>query len=117
MSNVHRMHQFFETLNDFRALPKSVVVARLLFKNARGNMKDANSNSAELDITQDDIAMFMGVSRAYLNKVLAKLSDHNLIELSYRKIKILDLAALEQWIYENLNYDPVDMPSNVPLDG
>lgn len=108
MSNVQRVHQLIETLNDFRALPKAVVVARVLFKNARHLRGDSEVNSVDLDITQDDIAMFIGVTRAYLNKVLAKLSDHGLIELSYRKVRIRDIAALEQWILAHLTYDLVE---------
>lgn len=108
ISNTHRLHQLVETFNDFRALPKSVVVARLLFKNARYQRGSSNVQSVEMEITQDDISMFLGVSRAYLNKVLSQLSDNGLIQLSYRKIRVLDIDALGTWIEDHLTYDPVD---------
>nr|WP_208995393.1 Crp/Fnr family transcriptional regulator [Roseibium hamelinense] len=112
VSNVHRVHQLVEVLNDLRALPKSLVLARLLLKNARHQQSSYNSNTkncVELGLTQDDIAMFLGVSRAYLNKVLGGLSDLGLIKVSYRKVAVLDLAALEAWIQKHLTYDPVEL--------
>lgn len=107
-SNTQRMHQLVETLNDFRALPKRLVVARLLFKNARKQGPVGSNKSVELKITQEDISMFVGVTRAYLNKVLADLCAHGLIEISYRKVRILDMDHFEAWIAENLSYVAVD---------
>ena len=95
-------------LNDLRGLAKPVVLARLLLKNARNAANATDTNTAELDISQEDIAMFLGVTRAYLNKVLGQLSDKGLIEVSYRKVRILDMAALERWIHDNLIYDAVE---------
>lgn len=108
ISNVQRVHKLIETLNDFRALPKAVVVARILFRNARNQEATPLERCVDLDITQDDIAMFIGVSRAYLNKVLAQLSGCGLIELSYRKIRIPDICILERWILDHLTYDLVE---------
>ena len=108
VSNTQRLHQLVEILNDFRALPKRLVVARLLFKNARHQGAIGLNKSVELKITQEDIAMFVGVTRAYLNKVLADLSALGLIEVSYRKIKILDLSQFEAWIDDNLSYVAVE---------
>lgn len=108
VSNVQRVHQLVEILNDLRGLAKPVVLARLLLKNARHTRGTSNSNGVELDISQEDIAMFLGVTRAYLNKVLGQLSDQGLIAISYRKVRVLDMAALEQWIHDNLIYDAVE---------
>jgi len=108
VSNTQRLHQLVEILNDFRALPKRLVVARLLFKNARHQGPIGFNKSLELKITQEDIAMFVGVTRAYLNKVLADLCALGLIEVSYRKIKILDMIQFEAWIDENLAYVAVE---------
>ncbi|AQR61887.1 hypothetical protein BZG35_09660 [Brevundimonas sp. LM2] len=107
-SNVHRVHQLVEALNDLRALPKSVVLARVLLKNARHVADDRQANSVDLAITQEDIAMFLGVTRSYLNKTLGQLCDLDLIELSYRKVRVLDLAALERWINKQLTYATVE---------
>lgn len=108
VSSVNRLHQLFEALNDLRALPKSVVLARVLLKNARHLIGASRANSVELGVTQEDIAMFLGVTRAYLNKVLGQLSGLGLIQVSYRKIHVLDMAALEDWLVEQLTYDTVE---------
>ena len=107
-SNVYRVHQLVEALNDLRALPKSVVLARVLLKNARHIGDDRQANSVDLAITQEDIAMFLGVTRSYLNKTLGQLSELALIEVSYRKIRVVDLAALELWINRQLTYTAVE---------
>lgn len=107
-SNVHRVHQLVEILNDLRGLPKSVVLARTLLKNAKHKQSSMDQNSVELDVSQEDIAMFLGVSRAYLNKVLGNLGDLGLIEVSYRKVVICDVVALETWIRDNLTYEVVE---------
>lgn len=107
-SNVHRVHQLVEALNDLRALPKSVVLARVLLKNARHIAEDRQANSVDLAITQEDIAMFLGVTRSYLNKTLGQLCELALIEVSYRKVRVLDLAALERWINKQLTYATVE---------
>lgn len=108
VSNVQRVHQLIETLNDLRGLAKPVVLARVLLKNARHTRGTATANSVELDISQEDIAMFLGVTRAYLNKILGQLSGKGLIAISYRKVRVLDMAALERWIHDNLIYDAVE---------
>lgn len=108
ISNVQRVHQLVELLNDVRALPKAVVLARILYKNAWRVRGDSDSNMVDLDIAQEDIAMFLGVTRVYLNKIFAQLRDAGLIALSYRKVCVLDMRALEQWIQDHLTYYPVD---------
>ena len=108
VSNVQRVHQLVELLNDVRALPKTVVLARIIFKNAWRVRGESKANAVDLDIAQEDIAMFLGVTRTYLNKILGQLSDYGLIHVSYRKVHVLDMQALEKWIKERLSYFPVD---------
>jgi CRP-like cAMP-binding protein len=107
VSNVQRVHQLVELLNDVRALPKTVVLARILYKNA-WSLGGAEAKSVDLDIAQDDIAMFLGISRVYLNRIFSQLSEAGLIALSYRKVRVLDMALLDQWIHDHLSYFPVD---------
>jgi CRP/FNR family transcriptional regulator, cyclic AMP receptor protein len=61
ISNVQRVHQLIELLNDVRALPKIVVLARILYKNAWQLRGESQSNTVEIDIAQEDIAMFLGL--------------------------------------------------------
>ncbi|MEO1686454.1 MAG: Crp/Fnr family transcriptional regulator [Pseudomonadota bacterium] len=110
-SNVHRLHQLVELLNDLRALPKPVVLARLLLKNARHVTRGGAAGPVEIDISQEDVAMFLGVSRAYLNKTLGQLADLGLVDVSYRRIHVPDIGALEDWVQENLAYESVESPA------
>jgi CRP/FNR family cyclic AMP-dependent transcriptional regulator len=107
-SNVSRVHQLVEALNDLRALPKSVVLARVLLKNARHLAGDRPASSVDLAVTQEDIAMFLSVTRPYLNKTIGQLSELGLIEVFYRRIRVPDLAALDHWINTQLTYAPVE---------
>ncbi len=108
-SSIGRLHQFIEALNDLRALPKSVVLARVLLKNARHIRGDSDAVAVDIGVAQEDIAMFLGVSRTYLNRVIGLLSQRGLIEVSYRKISVLDIDALHDWIVEQLTYDNVEL--------
>ena len=108
ISNVQRVHLLVEILNDLRGLTKPLVLARLLLKNARHIRGTSTANSVDLVISQEDIAMFLGVTRAYLNKVLGQLCNHGLIEISYRKVRVIDMRALEEWIKDHLIYDAVE---------
>ncbi|SEB00578.1 Crp/Fnr family transcriptional regulator [Rubrimonas cliftonensis] len=108
ISNVQRVHQLVEILNDLRAQTKLVALARVLLKNAWHARGDSQKNSLELDIAQEDIAMFLGVTRPYLNQKLGQLCALGFIELSYRKIRVVDLARLSSWIQDQLTYDAVE---------
>lgn len=111
ISNVQRVHQLVETLNDLRAQTKLVALARVLLKNARHVCGNSKVNSLDLDVVQDDIAMFLGVRRSYLNQTLGRLCDLGFVELSYRKIRIVDLAGLNDWVVDQLTYETVENAS------
>lgn len=108
ISNAQRVHQLVELLNDLRALPKSVVLARILFKNAWYVKGGSDSNFVDLDIAQEDIAKFLGITRPYMNRIVGQLTAAGLIEVSYRKVRVLNMQALEQWIKSRLAYNLVD---------
>ena len=108
ISNVQRVHQLVETLNDLRAQTKVVALARVLLKNAWHVRGESKKNSLELDVSQEDIAMFLGVTRSYLNRTLGQLCDLGFIELSYRKITVVDLTGLADWVHDQLTYDSVE---------
>jgi CRP-like cAMP-binding protein len=108
VSNVHRVHQLVEALNDLRGLPKQVALARILLKNAQHVLKGSDQASAELEITQEDIALFLGVSRSYINKIFGQLADEGLIKVSYKKIQVLDVLALQKWTDQRMVYSVVE---------
>ena len=108
VSNVQRVHQLVEILNDLRSQTKLVALARVLLKNAWHARGNSDKNSLELDVVQEDIAMFLGVTRSYLNRNLGQLCALGFIQISYRKIRVVDLAGLSSWIQDQLTYDAVE---------
>lgn len=113
ISNVQRLHQVIEVLNDLRSQSKLVAVARILLKNAWGYR--GGGNSIDLDVVQEDIAMFLGITRSYLNQSLRQLCNLGFIELSYRRIKMLDPAGLNDWVNSEMTYDPVENYGFLPV--
>jgi CRP-like cAMP-binding protein len=108
VSNVHRVHQLVEALNDLRGLPKQVALARILLKNALHVLKGSDQVRAELEITQEDIALFLGLSRPYINKIFGQLAEEGLIKVSYKKILVLDVTALQKWTDARMVYSTVE---------
>lgn len=49
-----------------------------------------------LNLSQDELARLVGLSRQTLNGVLQKLQKERLVELSFRSIRVLDLAGLRR---------------------
>lgn len=108
VSNVQRVHQLVEALNDMRGLPKHVALARTLLKNAMHVLRGTNETHADLEITQEDVALFLGLSRPYVNKIVGQLTDEGLIKVSYRRIQVLDVVALQRWTDEHMVYSSVE---------
>jgi CRP-like cAMP-binding protein len=71
-------------------------------------LKGSDQASAELEITQEDIALFLGVSRSYINKIFGQLADEGLIKVSYKKIQVLDVLALQKWTDQRMVYSVVE---------
>ncbi|UYW26665.1 Crp/Fnr family transcriptional regulator [Methylorubrum extorquens] len=55
----------------------------------------ATNDSYALPVTQEDLADTTGLTTVHVSRMLASLRQRNLIELSGRRLKILDLAGLE----------------------
>lgn len=51
----------------------------------------------DVQITQDDLAKLVGVTRATLRRVLRELADEGGVETGYRNLRILDLAVLARY--------------------
>jgi len=63
---------------------------------ARALAAMADSQGSEIATTQQHLADLIGVSRITAGQVLAKLETDGLIKRSYRRIAVLDRAALTQ---------------------
>jgi len=55
---------------------------------------DDPHSDADINVPQADLAALMGVSRQTLNELLKRLEASGVIEVSYRKIRVLDVEGL-----------------------
>jgi CRP-like cAMP-binding protein len=55
----------------------------------------ASENSFEMPLSQESIGDAVGLSAPHVNRMLAELKNEELIAMSGREVKILDLAALQ----------------------
>jgi CRP-like cAMP-binding protein len=55
---------------------------------------DDPHSDADINVPQTDLAALMGVSRQTLNELLKRLEANGAIEVSYRKIRVLDVERL-----------------------
>jgi CRP-like cAMP-binding protein len=50
-----------------------------------------------VEVTQDDLAHLVGVTRGTLRRCLAELASLGAIEIQYRKLRVLDPAILARF--------------------
>lgn len=62
------------------------------------DLRSAHGANGEIHLTQDDIAAFVGATRASVNRVLADLEQQGIVEIGRRHIAITDLAKLQRQI-------------------
>jgi len=78
------------TLNDL-----GKTMATLLCDLAASSERNSSASSAfELQITQGELASRMGLTRQTVNRLLAKLSQRNLVQVKYGRIEITDMPGL-----------------------
>lgn len=71
-------------------------VARRLMMLARGDVAQAHSSRPVVPVSQEELAMMMGVTRQTLSKELKALVGHGAISLGYGRIAIESPALLER---------------------
>ncbi|NRA29273.1 MAG: Crp/Fnr family transcriptional regulator [Parvularculaceae bacterium] len=92
-SLTRRLYGTLNFLDDLRALPIHLCIARVL-----ANLSSGAKGDRFVECTQQDLAMTLGVTRMSVGTALSKLQAAELIKLHYRRIEIRDPAALERWI-------------------
>lgn len=90
-----RLHLSLEALDDTKRLPVLVRVAKMIYAI---NLEEGRIENRNL--SQEDIATQLGVSRMVVSTSLKQLADLGLIQKGYRHIQILDLEKLCAWISE-----------------
>jgi CRP-like cAMP-binding protein len=80
---------------DFAAFPAEVRVARLLVDIADDcGRPDEDGLSIGVELSQPELATMIGVSEATVQKVFRELRENGVIRTGYRRITVLDMAAL-----------------------
>ncbi len=85
------MHQDRNSLGLSQQLAKRLILASQYQQ--QGQDKDLTQ---VISTSQDELASTLGVSRQHVNKALKRWQAEGLLEVSYRKIKLLDIAGLEE---------------------
>jgi CRP-like cAMP-binding protein len=88
----YRLRMANTVLEDRALKPIEVRLARLLLS-LRGN-GDAARNADELHVTQEMLAKILGCTRPTVNKKLLQLEREKVIEVSYGRIHLKDLARI-----------------------
>lgn len=60
------------------------------------DLSELSPDGAKVELTQDDLASFVGATRVSVNRVLADLEKRGAIDVSRRHIAVLDRPALER---------------------
>jgi len=89
-----RMIAVLELLADIALQSTRTRVARRLVMLAHGDLTQAEQGRGAISVSQDNIAMMLGVSRTTLSKELQALAKSGAIALRYGQIEILDMDAL-----------------------
>ncbi len=69
-------------------------IASILFRMAGGDTQPTPADKVEVDISQEQLADFAGISRAALAEALREFAAQGLIELGYRRVIVSDLPGL-----------------------
>ncbi len=82
--------------DDLRGLPRHVHLAKILLHQWR-----LYGEQPDIPCVQEDLAGILGISTMTLSKCLAILRKEGLIETGYRRIILIDPAALKTWLAQN----------------
>jgi CRP-like cAMP-binding protein len=63
---------------------------------ARVLLEEAAGTDAVVPLTQGTIAQLLGAARPSVNKVLQDMAIRGLVELGYRRIRVLDVEGLSR---------------------
>jgi len=90
-----RMGQFIATIEHDRILDAKARVARNL--SWLFNPVLYPGTGSQIEITQEELGLLAGVSRAVVNRSLAELEEEKLIRTEHGQISVLNLAALRTY--------------------
>lgn len=91
-----RLRAVFSMVEDTMLRDMQTRVARRLLVLAHGDATMALQTRAQVQVSQDALAMMLGVTRQTLAKELKALVDAKVLALGYGRIDILDVPALKR---------------------
>lgn len=91
-----RLRAVFSMVEDTMLRDMRTRVARRLLVLAHGDATMATQARAQVQVSQDALAMMLGVTRQTLAKELKALVDTGVLALRYGRIDILDVPALQR---------------------
>lgn len=91
----------FEELADSSILSADVRVARFLCRRLAEGQYNGTKEFPELHYSQEFLAHVIGISRISVSQVISRFAEQKWIATSYRKITILNQAALRAFSYDN----------------
>lgn len=91
-----RLRTLFGVLEDATLRPTRARLARRLTLLARGDATLAAEPRQRLPVSQEALAMMLGLTRQTLGKELGELARAGALRLGYRSIDIVDAALLER---------------------
>ncbi|MBU3068948.1 Crp/Fnr family transcriptional regulator [Aestuariicella sp. G3-2] len=91
----HRLRSLVNIHQDSTSLELPQQLAKRLLFMAK-NQSRTQSAQCEIDVSQDELAATLGVSRQHVNKALKRWQAAGLIDVGYRKVILLDQDALSE---------------------
>ena len=87
----HHARLLYAAVNDFLLLSPQRLLARRLL-----DLLMIANDSRELNISQQELGRFIGVSRQSINRILCNWERKGVVKRRYRKLQIVDVEALKQ---------------------
>ncbi len=91
-----RLRTLFGIVEDATLRPTRARLARRLALLARGDATQAAEPRQQLPVSQEELAMMLGLTRQTLSKELGELARAGAVKLGYRSIAIVDAALLDR---------------------
>jgi len=94
----HQHRHFLKRLDSARSLPKIVLVAQTVAELANDLL---GGRTGSVELSQEDIGEFVGLSRQTVNQVLKELAAEGLLRTRYNRVEVADLKALRNFAQFN----------------
>ena len=91
-----RVRLLYSLVEDTMLRSTRARVARRLLALARGDATMARDSRSQVPVSQESLAMMLGVTRQTLSKELKLLASAGVLTVGYGRIDILSLAALQE---------------------